>query len=142
MKFTLIESFDTSETEYVTYSHLNAINNTGVLKYGIPTIYYYGTWNNYKLMAMTLLDSKYQQKIENGDITPMDLLIACREFVKVIKYIHSRGIIHNDCKITNIIIQNDQGFIYGKWKYFSTFLSEQLIIIIIINCQILVYPWK
>lgn len=114
MKFSPIESFDTSEIEYATYSYLNAIDNSGVLKDGIPTIHYYGTWNNYKLMAMTLLDSKYQQKVKTGHINASDLLIACREFVKIIKHIHSKGIIHNDSTIENIIIQNGQGFIYGK----------------------------
>lgn len=121
MKFSPIESFDTSKIEYATYSYLNAINNSDVLKDGIPAIHYYGTWNNYKLIAMTLLDSKYQQRVKNGDIKALDLLIACREFVKIIKHIHSRGIIDNDCKIQNIIIQNRQGYIYGKWKYFTTF---------------------
>lgn len=118
MKFSPIESFDTSEIEYATYSYLNAIDNSSVLKDGIPTIHYYGTWNNYKLMAMTLLDSKYQRNLKTGHIKALDLLVACREFVKIIKHIHSRGIIHNDSKIQNIIIQNGRGFIFGKWRVF------------------------
>lgn len=136
MKFSPHWSSDNAKTEYEMYTYLNAINRPDIKINGIPTIYYYGHWNNYTIMAMTLLDSEYQKKVENFNINKSDLFIILREYVsqksktfhftsfliiisfylkvRIIKYVHSRGIIQHDSKIQNIIIQNGRGFIYGK----------------------------
>lgn len=42
-----------AENEYKIYWYLNAINDGTVTTYGIPAIYYYGTWNEYRMLGMT-----------------------------------------------------------------------------------------
>lgn len=63
------------------YTYLNAINNETVERYGIPSVYYYGVWNNHYLMAITLLDSEFKRHADAGKLNELDLLIICREFV-------------------------------------------------------------
>lgn len=79
MKFTSIQGY--ADREYKMYTYLNAINNPEVENYGVPTIYYYGTWNDHKMMAMTLLDFSIDYKFITKKLTKIDLLIMLREFV-------------------------------------------------------------
>lgn len=69
--------------EYVIYSYLNAINNTQVEVLGIPSVYYYGRWNNCILLAITLLDSEFSAmtKKPKTKFNDFDILIIFREFV-------------------------------------------------------------
>lgn len=79
MKFTKLEHKTTAEKEYKIYAYLNAINNPDVEAFGIPTIFYYGTWHDHVLMAMTLLESPLKRKIKQ--ITEVDLLIVFQQIV-------------------------------------------------------------
>lgn len=81
MKFTIPEDDDNGLHEYEMYKYLDAINNTKIEAYGIPCIYYYGQWNNCVLIAMTLLDTKFNIKCENLQVNEVDILIIFREFV-------------------------------------------------------------
>lgn len=66
--------------EYRMYSYLKAINNSKSEAYGIPTVYYYGEWEDCNLLALTLLDSEfmYDSSINSKDI---DVFITLREYV-------------------------------------------------------------
>lgn len=77
IKFTPLTNREKAETEYEMYWYLDAVNNTDVEKNGIPAVYYYGTWNDYMVMAITLLDS-VSDKHKLNDV---DVLIIAREFV-------------------------------------------------------------
>lgn len=46
MKFSSFWATENTENEYEMYTYLDAINNPNVEAYGIPSIYYYGKWNN------------------------------------------------------------------------------------------------
>lgn len=82
MKFTPTFDGEMAENEYEAFSDLGAINNTDVAKrYGIPAVFYYGRWNDYILMAITLLDSQYAERLSNRTLTDVDILIVAREFV-------------------------------------------------------------
>lgn len=83
MKFTCLHK--SARKEYKIYTYLNALNNPGVQSYGIPTVYYYGKWNKLIILAMTLLDSSFQKKIEDGELNELDLMILFREFVSIQK---------------------------------------------------------
>lgn len=80
MKFSPLHFIDSSKNEYKMYTYLDAINNPNALNDGVPTIYYFGTWNNYTIMAMTLLDSGLQKKIKD-QIEELEVYIVCRDFV-------------------------------------------------------------
>lgn len=77
IKFTPSKYSDMAETEYEMYWYLSAVNNTDVQQYGIPTVHYYGTWNDYVVMAITLLDTVSNKH----KLKELDVLIIAREFV-------------------------------------------------------------
>lgn len=83
MKFTdSSENFaiENAAREYTVYSYLNAIHNndSNIEIYGIPSVYYYGRWDGFILMALTLLDATLKEKPESN---VLDVLIIFREFV-------------------------------------------------------------
>lgn len=81
MKFTPSKFEKSALDEYEIYTYLNAINNTSVEMYGIPSVYYFGRWNDYVLMAITLLDTKFDKVFSSEKIIELDVLIMFREFV-------------------------------------------------------------
>lgn len=86
MKFTDASQKFASENaarEYAIYSYLNAIHNidSNIEIYGIPSVYYYGRWEGYILMALTLLDTTVESKFKSNEINVLDILIIFREFV-------------------------------------------------------------
>lgn len=117
MKFTNFEKGRAAEIEYELYTCLRAINNATVEEYGIPSVYYYGHWNDHILMAITFLDTEIKTKsLKNGQLNEADVLILFREFVRISKYIHGHGICHSDINEENIMFRKHQGFIIGEWK--------------------------
>lgn len=81
MKFSSPNRIRFSRNEYEIYTYLEAIDNPSVEAYGIPAIYYYGRHNNYALLAMTLLNSEFQDTVKAGTMTESDVFVAFREFV-------------------------------------------------------------
>lgn len=67
--------------EYAIYSYLNAVNSSNIEMYGIPKVYYYGRWQGYILMALTLLDSRVEVSSKSHRINVLNVLIIFREFV-------------------------------------------------------------
>lgn len=131
MKFTTAEP--RAAKEYRMYTYLKAVNNTDVKKYGIPSVHYYGKWGEFFMIAVTLLDANIKSKI--GSLRELDGLIICREFVsktdvlsssadqvnlfrnlikvKASKYMHGRGVRHDDIKPENIMVRKNKVFIIG-----------------------------
>lgn len=142
MKFTKLSDAFKAKMEYEIYTCLNAINDPDVERYGIPAVYYYGKWEDYILMAITLLDSKFNPNPKSSAINEVDVLILFREIVimvkmqpinsqplkrfsfiviynlqvRISKYIHYYGVRHNDLKVDNMMFRGHQGFIIGKLR--------------------------
>lgn len=76
--------------EYVIYSYLGAINNSAIEAYGIPSVYYYGRWNGCYLLAITLLDSKFNERWKLRYVNQVDILIISREFVSYVLFPSNR----------------------------------------------------
>lgn len=87
MKFTLPDDEIEAVHEYAIYTYLDAVNNTGVESYGIPSVYYYGRWDNCVMMALTLLDTQFSElcKSKEKKLTDLDILILIREFVSAFR---------------------------------------------------------
>lgn len=81
MKFTPSKFEKSALNEYEIYTCLNAINNESVEMVGVPCVYYFGRWNDYVLMAITLLDTKFDKIFASDKIIELDVLIMFREFV-------------------------------------------------------------
>lgn len=84
MKFTSFEVKNYTDNEFKMYTYLGGID-PNVPIYGIHSIYfygkYYGQFDNYTMMAMTLLNTKFQRDLSEEEITELDLLMAFREYV-------------------------------------------------------------
>lgn len=82
MKFTPEYNKHHAQEEYQMYTYLGAIQNSSVEAFGIPSVYYYGQWQDLYLMAITLLDSQsYEMSGDDGIVNQVDVLIVFREFV-------------------------------------------------------------
>lgn len=81
MKFTLPSPGADAKHEFKIYSYLDAINRTEVEKYGIPCILYYGQYQDCQMLGMSLLDPEFNKRYKNLNVTDIDVLILCREFV-------------------------------------------------------------
>lgn len=81
MKF-IPDAFEAdAKTEHKAYIALGAVNNTQAEAFGIPTLYHYGRWENYIMIAVTLLDLEFADRKENNQLTTVDILIVFRELV-------------------------------------------------------------
>lgn len=83
MKFTPVEHEFYAKHEYEIYACLDAINNTKIEAFGIPSVYYYGRWNGHILMAITLLDTKLNAEQSDHQLNEADILIIFLEFVSI-----------------------------------------------------------
>lgn len=131
----VIELFNMNEYEY--YSYMNAINDTTAENYGIPTVYYFGSWEKYSMLAITLLGSSVDKQIHKPGFktTDVDYFIMFREYVSIItkkcdwsvqyqlfsgvkvrisKYIHSCGVCQDDVHLRNMVFQKHQVFLIGQ----------------------------
>lgn len=81
MKFTPLRIQIFASEEFEIYSYLNATNNTDVERYGIPAVHYFGSYQNYTMMAITLLDAEFNKKFEDGLFDGADALIVMQQFV-------------------------------------------------------------
>lgn len=87
MKFSPREMLEGMEdNEYEIYTYMKAIDNSTVENYGIPAVYYYGQWEGCTLIAITLLDSRFNQIFNNPllERNDIDIFIICREYVSII----------------------------------------------------------
>lgn len=146
MKFTPTEEQFEAAKEYAVYAYLNAFNKTDVQNsFGIPSVYYFGLWNDHVLMAITLLDTDCRRKAIKNEINELDTIIIFREFVsetkvikiviliechflkvRITKYIHGHGVRHEDIKLDNIMFRGHQGFIIGiHFKSIQTTLGSK-----------------
>lgn len=94
MKFTPFEKGAMAEREYEMYTYLNAINNPNVERYGIPAVYYDGTWNDHVLMAITLLDTEFGRRRVGRGLNDVDVMILARDFVCILNWFLK---FHNHC---------------------------------------------
>ncbi|XP_031627221.1 uncharacterized protein LOC116343347 [Contarinia nasturtii] len=104
------------ENEYEIYTYLGAIDNSTVENYGIPAVQYYGKWEDCSMIAITPLDAKFNEIVKKcrksgSTLRDIDILIICREYVRISKYIHSRGVCHCDSHLRNIMFRGNKGFV-------------------------------
>lgn len=81
IKFTPLEDKKQAMREYEIYSYLLAIDNPIAELFGVPSVYYFDRFENYMIMAMTLLEPTFNQKCKNHELEFGDILIIFREFV-------------------------------------------------------------
>lgn len=81
MKFIPDKFIADAENERQIYITLGAVNNTYICEFGIPTFYHYGRFENYIIIAVTLLDSEFEYRRRTLQLTVLDKLIVFREWV-------------------------------------------------------------
>lgn len=81
MKFTSREYESYAKYEFEMFPALYAINDTNVEEFEMPSVHYYGRWQDYTLMALTLLDIDCNGIFTNYIYNEADILIVFRECV-------------------------------------------------------------
>lgn len=81
MKFIPPRNKEFAKMEFTIYTCLNAINNQYVERCGIPAVYYWGSYQNYTMIGMTLLDVGFHDTFQTFQFNVIDILVAFREFV-------------------------------------------------------------
>lgn len=72
------------DREYRMFAAMNAINNEAVEHNGVPALYYRGTYDDYDIIGITLLDELLEDKIEElpeKKLTALDVLLVFQKMV-------------------------------------------------------------
>lgn len=80
IKFVDSSNEHAAQREYTIYSNLHAIDNATVERFGIPAVYYYGKWEEFIVMAITLCEGSLNDR-ENDFAFPLNALIVFQQFV-------------------------------------------------------------
>lgn len=85
MKFTPYYDRKSAMEEYEIYTYLGSLHVRSIESYGIPKVYYFGQWEEYMMMGLTLLDFEFSKRanagLSSGQLNEVDILIVFREFV-------------------------------------------------------------
>lgn len=81
MKFTPFKYADKAAREYRIYTYLYAIDNPLIESFGVPVVYYYHKYGDYMLMAMTLMDTTFNEKLKGSQANVVDMTITFRDLV-------------------------------------------------------------
>lgn len=108
LKFIHKSMIEEIRKEFVMYAVLDAIDNPDVVKKGVPALIYRGNWGDFYIMGISLLGKSLYDKLkEYKKFNATTILLIIQKLIRAFKYIHGRGVIHNDVKTDNIL------FLYG-----------------------------
>lgn len=95
--------------EFVMYAVLDAIDNPDVIKKGVPALLYRGNWHEFYIMGISLLGKSLEdkEKEEHRRFDSITILLLLQKLIRAFKYVHGRGVIHNDVKQDNILFLAD-----------------------------------
>ncbi len=85
------------------YTRMQGLNHTNILK-----AEHFDSWGNIPYLVMKFCDGGSLDK-KIGKMTAEDLMDAIIQIANGLKYLHSNGIVHQDIKPANILIDNTGG---------------------------------
>lgn len=85
------------------YTRMQGLNHTNILK-----AEHFDSWGNIPYLVMKFCDGGSLDK-KIGKMTAEDLMDAIIQIANGLKYLHSNGIVHQDIKPANILIDNTSG---------------------------------
>jgi serine/threonine protein kinase len=75
---------------------------------GIPTVKWFGTHEEYNYMVLPL----YGDSLSCKTFSLLDVFSIGQKIIKILKYIHEKGLIHRDIKPDNFVLSQDGKDIY------------------------------
>lgn len=92
---------------------------------GIPRVFWSGTQDEYNVLVIEILGPNLETLFElcGHQFTLKTVIIIAQELLKIIQYIHSRGVVHRDIKPENFLIglQSNELYVidFGLCKFFK-----------------------
>lgn len=75
---------------------------------GIPTVKWFGIYDDYNYMVLPL----YGESLHSKTFSLFDVFSIGRKIVKILEYIHEKGLIHRDIKPDNFVLSPDGTDVY------------------------------
>jgi len=79
---------------------------------GTPKLHEHGLRDGQYFMAMELLGPSLTKVFNVLDFRPTTIAIIAEKIISYLEYVHSRGIVHQDIKPSNILVGREQGTVY------------------------------
>lgn len=86
--------------------------------YGVPKLYNLGVFDSYNYLVI----EKYNNTIENVELSFEKLIFYFKEAINIIKNIHDKGLVHRDIKPENLMLDKD-----GNINFIDFGLSKLII---------------
>lgn len=104
------------EKEFKLFAALNAINNPSVLEFGILSLCYRGIlFDKYHVLGFNYIGDSMKKTLDKGTTySSLTILLTFQQAIRSLKYIHGKGVIHNDIKPENLLLSGMELFIKGK----------------------------
>lgn len=104
-----------TDQEYAIYAALNAINNPAAPFLGIPNLIYRGiSKDGYNIFGIDLLGDSLETLLKKRPFNDITLLLILQKMLRILKYIHGRGVVHNDIKPDNILLMRSELVVIGR----------------------------
>ena len=71
---------------------------------GIPQIFWHGFYSEQYVIVMQLMGKDFREIMSEVTMTVTDVMKLAVQVIGIFKNIHSRGLIHKDCKLENIMM--------------------------------------
>ena len=103
----VIIKFDNSEFKLIKHESfiLNYLNSKSIN--GIPSIMYYGIFQDNPCLIMPFFDCNLNHLISNNELTDKQSFLIIKEIFKIVNDIHEHFVIHRDIKPDNIMFSNN-----------------------------------
>lgn len=119
LKFTHKSQAPPNDKEYEIFKALHAIDNPDVILNGVPALLYHSVVNEFDIMGITLLGQcLFLKFIElKYKFTWITILLIFQKMIRILKYIHGCGVVHNDIKPQNIHLYGTELVLIGKTAF-------------------------
>ncbi|XP_055304344.1 uncharacterized protein LOC129569513 isoform X2 [Sitodiplosis mosellana] len=108
IKFAAEDKFHYLENEFVNYLYLGA-DDPDIVQHGVPYIVHFGDFLDYKILVMTKAGPSLFELRNRTKAGKIELKWLCKiaiQAIRILQFIHSKGLIFHDVKPQNIVVSD------------------------------------